>query len=324
MANTEIDNLQIKIVSDATKAAVALDKLASAMKGVSATQKKTENVANFLAKLSAGLDGLQGKTSVASGLSNLANALHSLSGVRTMNKALNGLSGLAPALQSLQGADLSGASEKLHMLAEAMAPLGNLKGLSGFASSIKALKDLPNVTEKLSPEVLDAFAEKVKKVSEAVTPLSTKMTTVAQGFQAIGYQAKASGQNVEEFQKSLSNINFESIINLVKGGFNFMKQIIAGVDKLTEDVVDLDGIIERFNRGFGDSAQDAYSWIQRLNKEMGLNVQQFMQYTSIFAQMLEGLGVAQKDASKMAIGYSELAYDSCRTERHCRTDKASS
>lgn len=309
MANTEIDNLQIKIVSDATKAAVALDKLASAMKGVSATQKKTENVANFLAKLSAGLDGLQGKTSVASGLSNLANALHSLSGVRTMNKALNGLSGLAPALQSLQGADLSGASEKLHMLAEAMAPLGNLKGLSGFASSIKALKDLPNVTEKLSPEVLDAFAEKVKKVSEAVTPLSTKMTTVAQGFQAIGYQAKSSGQNVEDFQKSISNINFESIVNLVKGGFNFMKQIIAGVDKLTEDVVDLDGIIERFNRGFGDSAQEAYSWIQRLNKEMGLNVQQFMQYTSIFAQMLEGLGVAQKDASQMAIGYSELAYD---------------
>ena len=42
---------------------------------------------------------------------------------------------------------------------------------------------------------------------------------------------------------------------------------------------------------------------------MGINVQQFMQYSSLYAQMLTGFGVASKDVSKMALGYTELTYD---------------
>ena len=308
MADTTIDSLSIKIVSSATEAASSLERVSAAIKKMN-VGKKANQTLDFLTKLGANLALVNMHSGAVTGLEKIASAMNTLSGVKSLAKATNGLASLAPAINALHSADLDGVSEKMNTVAKALEPFAGLKGLTGLSSAMKGLKDLPSVTEKLTPEVLDAFAEKVKKVSEAVTPLSTKMTTVAQGFQAIGYQAKSSGQNVEEFKKSISNINLDSIINLVKGGFNFMKQIIAGVDKLTEDVVDLDGIIERFNRGFGDSAQDAYSWIQRLNKEMGLNVQQFMQYTSIFAQMLEGLGVAQKDASKMAIGYSELAYD---------------
>jgi hypothetical protein len=42
---------------------------------------------------------------------------------------------------------------------------------------------------------------------------------------------------------------------------------------------------------------------------MGINVQQFMQYSSVYATMLTGFGVATKDATQMALGYTELTYD---------------
>ena len=42
---------------------------------------------------------------------------------------------------------------------------------------------------------------------------------------------------------------------------------------------------------------------------MEINPQQFMQYSSIYANMLEGFGVATKDATQMAMGYAELTYD---------------
>ena len=34
-----------------------------------------------------------------------------------------------------------------------------------------------------------------------------------------------------------------------------------------------------------------------------------MQYSSVYATMLAGFGVAAKDASTMALGYMELTYD---------------
>jgi hypothetical protein len=73
--------------------------------------------------------------------------------------------------------------------------------------------------------------------------------------------------------------------------------------------IEWDGIAARFGRGFGSQAQETYEWIQRLNEEMGINIQQFMQYSSIYATMLTGFGVEAKDAREMALGYTELTYD---------------
>lgn len=308
MADTTIDSLSIKIVSSATEAASSLERVSAAIKKMNAGKKANQTL-DFLTKLGANLALVNMHSGAVTGLEKIASAMNTLSGVKSLAKATNGLASLAPAINALHSANLDGVSEKMNTVAKALEPFAGLKGLTGLSSAMKGLKDLPSVTEKLTPEVLDAFAEKAKKVSEAVTPLSTKMTTVAQGFKAIGYEAKSSGQNVEEFQKSISNINIASLINIVNSVYEFSRNVTQTVNKITKDIVDFDGIIERFNRGFGGMAQGTYSWIQRLNKEMGINVQQFMQYSSIFAQMLEGLGVAQKDASQMAVGYTELAYD---------------
>ena len=305
---SEIDSLQIRIVSESTNAAQAIDKLSASLKKLSAGKKANDTIA-FLSNLGNSLSSLNAHSSSIQGLEKIVTAMNNLASVGSLAKATNGLSRIAPALESLRSVDVAAATEKLQTLTKAMSGISELKGLSGFASSLRALKDLPEITKSLSPEILDAFTERVKRVSEAVTPLSNKMTTVAQGFRAINEAAKPAADSVENVNKQLNKISLVSAIQGAGTIYNFFKTVTNLVNKLTDEVIDLDGIIERFNRGFGEYGQEAYQWIERLNKEMGLNIQYFMQYTSIFSQMLEGLGVAQKDAAQMAIGYSELAYD---------------
>ena len=70
-----------------------------------------------------------------------------------------------------------------------------------------------------------------------------------------------------------------------------------------------EGIMYRFGRAFGEEAEENYKWILKLNSELQINVQKFMQYASIYGTMLKGFGVAQKDAAAMAMNYTELTYD---------------
>ena len=273
------------------------------------TNSKKEKTLEFLAGLATQLERLNSQSTAIQNLHSAATALQALSGVKSLKRLANNISDLAPALNALNSTDLGSTGEKIRTITEALSGLATPKGASSFGSIIKGLKDLPDAVKGLTPEVLSQFAEKVKVVSDAITPLSQKMTTIKQGFQAINKPIKEASSSVENFDKKINNINFAAIIKGFESFVRFGQKAADVVLKLTEDVIDFDGIVERFRRGFGDTASEAYSWIEKLNQEMGLNIQTFMQYTSIFAQMLEGLGVAQKDATQMAIGYSELSYD---------------
>ena len=304
---TEIDSLQIRIVSNGDQAAQTISNVADALKKVGNAKK--QNTLDFLAGLATQLEHLTSHSTAIQNLYSTAKALQEMNQVKSLRGLANSISQLSPALNALNSTDLGSTGEKIRTITEALSGLETPKGASSFGSIIKGLKDLPDAVKGLTPEVLSNFAARVKEVSEAVTPLSNKMTSVAAGFKAINGPIRQASESTKDFSSAISNINIAAIISNLRTGYNLIRRILEGVMKLTDDVVDFDGIVERFRRGFGDTAGEAYSWIQRLNKEMGLNVQQFMQYTSIFAQMLEGLGVAQKDATQMAIGYSELSYD---------------
>ena len=106
-----------------------------------------------------------------------------------------------------------------------------------------------------------------------------------------------------------ASINFSSLIYTVQSAVQWLQQAIETFKGFVGEAIEWDGVAARFGRGFGEQAKDTYDWIQRLNEEMGINVQNFMQYSSIYANMLQGFGVSAKDANTMAVGYTELTYD---------------
>ena len=160
---------------------------------------------------------------------------------------------------------------------------------------------------------IDSLQIKIKTSSKSAANGIDKLAESLQRLKNVG-SYKVATDNLDKLSTSLkklntTTLNMSSMINVLRGVKSALAPIVNLLKSTIGDALEWDGIAQRFGRGFGDQAKNVYSWVQELNKEMGINTQQFMQYSSTYATMLTGFGVASKDASKMALGYMELTYD---------------
>ena len=244
------------------------------------------------------------------GIDALAESLGKLKKNGSVGVAVKNLKELSSALKSMTSAASN--AKKIRSLAEAMEKLKSVgstgTGVKKMAESLQSLKE---VTRALDDETIQAFAKRVELVSQKLTPLSGKMTTIQAGFSAINSKARKAEGGVKKFSNRLnaSAINMASFIHILQSAVRGMQRAVDKFQKFMKDASEWEGISARFGRGFGPQAQETHEWLQKLNQELGINTQQFMQYSSTYATMLKGFGVAQADASKMALGYMELTYD---------------
>lgn len=308
---TTIDSLEIRIQSDSQKAAEGIEELAIAL-GDLKTNGKITTAVNNLNKLAEALRKLTPVTSSnAKKLHDLAGAVTALSKVGSINRVVNQLSRLPEALRGLSGLTIdSSIGGKLEGVANAVAPLSNIKA-GGLNTMVNGLKKLDDVTDKLDDGTIARFAERIQKLSDKLTPLSQKMTTIQSGLRGVNSSAKSAGNGVKQLgtKVNATTLNLASMVTVIRGVVSALMPVVRLLSESISAAIEWDGIAARFGRGFGSRAGEVYSWVQRLNEEMGINVQTFMQYSSTYANMLTGFGVAMEDATEMALGYTELTYD---------------
>jgi hypothetical protein len=307
--NTTIDSLQIEIKSNSTNAATGIDSLAASLERLK-KNGSFKTVSTNLNHLSQSLHNLSNVYGASNSLRTLANSIEKLKGVGTVSSLANSLKKLPDALNSLGSIDFGKAEENIRGVVDAVYPLTQVKN-SGFSSMVNSMAKLKKVTESLDTETLDKFAEKVKKLNEIVEPFATKMGTIKTALSGINTQLKQTNVTVDQANAkvnvSVFNVsNWLNVLSYVQGA---LQGIVTALADVIHQASEWDGISARFGRGFGAEAQETYEWVKRLNEEMGINIQQFMQYSSVYATMLTGFGVANRGASKMALGYAELTYD---------------
>lgn len=306
---TTIDTLQIEIQSGSDSAVKGIRELAGALQELKSSGTVTTVIKN-LNSLSASLKGFSDASKAASALSTLANSIERLRGAGSIASIGNNLAKLPASLKALENINIDGVAPKLQGIANAVAPLSAVKA-GGLNTMMNALSKLGSVTASLDDDKIAAFAEKIKILNAHLEPLSAKMTTIKAGFNAISTNARRATSSVKEFGDGVntSTLNMSSFITVAQTVMEVLAGVVQKFSEFIGEAIEWDGIAARFGRGFGDQAAETYAWIQRLNEEMGINVQQFMQYSSIYATMLTGFGVANEDATKMALGYTELTYD---------------
>ena len=307
---TKIDSLEIEIQSNSSGAAAGLESLAGALEKIKKSTVSSTAVKN-LRDLTSAMKELTPVASNAKKLESLADSLSKLSAVGSLRGITNQLKALPGALKGLSGLSVdSSVGTKISSLASALAPLSQVK-TGGFGTLVNGLSKISEVTKKLDDGTLARFAERIKKLNEIVGPLSAKMTTLQAGFRGINTSSRSAGEGVAHFDSKIkaNRVNLASLVTIVQGAIAALRPLIRLFSSTISQAMEWEGIAERFGRGFGDQAEDVYKWVQKLNKEMGLNTQQFMQYSSIFSTMLQGFGVSMKDSAKMAVGYTELTYD---------------
>lgn len=304
-----IDNLQIEIQSSSTNAAKGIDALATSLEKLK-KNGSFKTVSNNLNNLSAALNNLPNVHKSSNALRTLANSIEKLKGVGSVASLSNSLKKLPEALKAIEKINIGRIAPQIQEIVGAIAPLSAVKS-GGFGSIVNGMKNLAKVTESLDDETIQAFAKKIKLLNEELGPFAEKMATVKSAFGAINSKARSAASGVKEFGEGVntSTLNLSSFLEVARTAVDMVQNLIQTLSAFIAEAIEWDGIAARFGRGFAGQASETYAWIQRLNDEMGINIQEFMKYSSVYSTMLTGFGVATEDAGKMALGYMELTYD---------------
>lgn len=247
-------------------------------------------------------------------INQLATALGRLKENAGLTKVTNNLNKLAGSLNTLNAATNSNSFASLNRLATAMNGLSSIQKLTGLNSALNTLKKLPDIIDKLDVANLDKFADQMERLANALAPVARQITAVANGFSRLPRQISSAVTATNRMADATDRLdsgglnlmagfaNIESFLNIANQIINVMSGVIA-------EAMEWDGIQYRFGRAFGEDAEEVYAYVQKLNDVMGINVQQFMQYSSLYGSLLKGFGLAQEKVTTMSVGLTELSYD---------------
>lgn len=312
--NVELQGLEFKISNDSASAENGLTRLKTALENLkTATQGGTTGLKNTAKGIAAISDAVKG-LDVSQKLSNLADSLSKLNGIKDLKISSsigNQLSAISTAVSSIKFTD----GDKLESLANGLRTLSEL-GKSQMGSFINQLKKLPEIMAELDKTDIGKFADQMKTLASAMAPLAAQMQKVSSGFAAFPSKIQKAIASIAAYSGATSKATaktgaFASVLRSVKySALYYGLHRLAGVfaDAIL-GATEWEGIMYRFGRAFGASAQENYEWITRLSDELMIDKQTFMQYSSIFGTMLKGYGVVADDAAKMAMNYTELTYD---------------
>lgn len=307
-----IDTLVLDIQSTSTNATASIESLAKSLEKMKKSTISSKSISN-LRELTSALKALTPVSSNANKLAAMAESLSSLSAVGSLRAVTNQMGNLATAMAGLSKVNMTGIDDKIRAVAAAVTPLSAVKagGINSIASGLTKLEKVNLDKIKFDDDKVAAFAAEVKKLDTAIGPLSTKLGSLETAFRLVNSSSRAAGRGVNGFDSEVSGatVNAAGFVTVMQGLISALQPIVRLLSATISQAIEWDGVAARFGRGFGSQSQEIYDWIQRLNREMGINTQVFMQYSSVFSTMLTGFGVGTADAGKMALGYTELIYD---------------
>ncbi|MBO5706422.1 MAG: hypothetical protein J6S05_05435 [Bacteroidaceae bacterium] len=261
--------------------------------------------------------------SAAKNIGDLARELGNLNQNAKVTKIVNSLERLNGALGNMK-TNISTMSH-LSAMSKSLSSLAALPKLDGLRSAINELKKLPAVTQSLDTAEITQFASKMKMLATGLSPLATQIDKISKGFAKLPPQVSkcvTAVKRLDSANKSVTkstqahggalntqSLNLMTVYENLSNVFGMMHGIQDAIAKVLNDAIQWDSVQARFGRSMGDSAEEYLAYVQKLNAVLGINEQQFMSYSSLFADMMRGFGVAQKDAATMAVGFTELAYD---------------
>lgn len=254
--------------------------------------------------------------SATKNIEELAKALGRLNSNAKMTKITNSLTRLNDALTHMRSN--SSVIGQLSSLSQHLAKLGTIPKLTGLQSAIRELKKLPAVMKDLNNSDFTQFVTRIRALSNALTPLATKLDRIGTAFSKLPARVSQVVTATNRMTKATvahgDALNHQSI-NLLAAYENlqnylsilhFVGDAFAAV---MADAIEWDGIQFRFGRAFGEDAEMVLDYAEKVSEELRINQQQFMQYSSLYASLLSGFGMAQKEVTTISVGLTELSYD---------------
>lgn len=305
--STTIDTLQVEIQSSSTNAAKGIQELSTALAGLKANGKITTAV-NNLNNLRKALHSFSNTPSSASKVLSLASSLEKLKSVGSVATVGNSLAKLAGSLKTLNTVSVD--KGKIDSIADSLSSLSAVKA-GGINTMMNGLMKIGKVTKELNDDAINAFADRVGKLTEKLSPLSEKMTSIQAGLKGINSSARSAGGGVKNMSEEVdgASVNLSSFIYIVQEAVQWLQTAIQKFSEFMQASIEWDGIHHQFGNAFGEQADEYYKKVEHITEALKINKQNFMEMTAMASSMLVGFGVTESDAREMGLGYTELAYD---------------
>lgn len=287
-----IDELEIKIETEASDASSGLDALERSLQKLNSAIGPSTGLASNL-------------TSIATALKSFENVgkIKLTSQINQMQK----LGGLTSVLGSAEAAQFA---QNLRDIADGLSSIGGV-GKTNLGTTINALGKIPDITNTLKPEILDEFADKVNRITAIMKPLGTQMDKVARGFNAMPRSIGKVNRAAVSLGSSNKSLLFTAseLANQYKRLYQVFDEIIdisADLFNVSNDYVEA---LNLFKVSMGDASDAALEYSEVISDAMGIDPVEWISNQGVFQRMSTGFGIVSDEAEIMSQNLTQLAYD---------------
>ena len=265
-----IDQLEIEIVASAGKASTGIDRLATSLENLGSKLAVTGRLSTF-----------------AKNIEKISSAVNKLDTSR--------ITALASSLSAIAGV-----------------------GKINLTSSINQLKKIPEVAKEFNTVDMASFTNKLRDMASALAPLSTQLNSVQSGLGKLPTEINRVVNSTDKFTKSTKSATTHSLkfsdklaIQIAKfrtlfGAFKSVANTFGNWFKESNSYIET---LNLFNITMGDGADAAYEYAEKVQRLVGIDIAEWMNYQGTFKQLTSGFGVASDKANIMSQNLTQLSYD---------------
>ena len=324
MADVDITSLSVEISAESQGAELNIDKLATAISNLR-TKGNVTKVVNSLDKLASSIATLKQASAGMSGLDKITNFLNGISNVNTtasaksINTVVNAIKKIPAAVSGLNGTDYYAMKDNIREVANGLSQLsildaGNLKSVG---SALNAFGKIPELTNKLDPKTLDAFAVACEKISTSLTPLASQLDKVGNAFAKLPSQLSkvvtqanrvtAANERQRKSYLSLSNQMNGFMRNIAK--LVSLKAIAEYLGNAVAKFNDFYEATDLFHNAMGNLSGKADTLISKMQGLLGVDPTKAMTYMATIQSLGTSFGLASDKAYVLSKNLTQLAYD---------------
>lgn len=189
---------------------------------------------------------------------------------------------------------------------------------NNLSSLMKALNQIPDISNKLDDKEISTFTKKINQLTEALKPLSTELVKVSSSFALLPSNLNKVNTALNSAKKSIDTTKSSTGNSLLSNLFSGLKfgALTAGIYKVTNSLGQFvnksNEYIENMNLfsvSMGEATEKAEEFIDKYTEALGIDPSNVMRYMGMFNTLVEGFGVSSDAAYTMSKNLTQLSYD---------------
>lgn len=153
-------------------------------------------------------------------------------------------------------------------------------------------------------KTLNTFGGAGKKINKSLSGIESAAKKSNSALSMFGFSATSAGKSTKDLTYRLAqNISkWRTLLSVARNAANTMSELFTESNDYIET-------LNLFNVTMGEGADAAYKYAESVQKLMGVDIAEWMNYQGTFKNLTSGFGVVEKDANTMSQNLTQLSYD---------------